>query len=75
MSVNVVERLLRNMFLHIGASPADFPDRWANGKAFTELKCTKRGETDPKRIILEAKETSSFNAARVWLLDSGASFH
>ena len=34
--------------------------------------CTKN---NAKRIILEANDHSSSNAARVWLLDSGASFH
>ena len=49
MSVNVIERLLRNIFRHIGALSHDCTDRWADGTALAEL--TNTGG-DKKIIIL-----------------------
>ena len=73
MSLNVIQRLLFQVFRHLGWIPPDLEDEWATGAALQKL--LKQPESTPDRIIGECVIRGAANRIRRLLVDSGASFH
>ena len=85
MSLNVVERILRQALIHIGVLSAECPDRWEDGIAYTGLRTdlcndagTKSGGSVSDAGAESVKHVIAYGGkrrVRRMLLDSGASWH